>query len=235
MSQNNAGAGIRDMLTDHSYDGIQEYDNPMPGWWVYLFIATIAFSAVYFVVMTLTGDELGPRGFYARAVAEDEKRQFGMLGELAQDAPTLLKFAHDPKWLRVGAAIYVSNCASCHGREAEGVSAPNLTDNNYIYVRQPADFYDVINKGRKNGAMPSWENRLKPSEVVLVASYVASLRGLNKPGRAPEGDPIDPWPESSGGGTQSSQAGPNDSSTGVAGARKSADASARSDSSARAY
>ena len=98
--------------------------------------------------------------------------------------------------LRLGASIFQTNCVSCHGRHAEGMSCPNLTDNYYIHVKTIEDFVDVITKGRNNGAMPTWGNRLSPNEIIAVAAYVASLRNTNYPGgRNAEGTVPPQWSE----------------------------------------
>jgi cytochrome c oxidase cbb3-type subunit 3 len=182
-------------LTGHEYDGIEEYDNPMPGWWSWIFAITIAFSAVYFLFATLAGDQVGAVAAYEQEVTDDQERQFAAMGEIKSDPAALIKMSTDEKLLKVGKAMFASNCAACHGQNAAGLTGPNLTDESYLHVRRIEDFLDVINKGRNNGAMPAWENRLRPREVTLLASYVASLRGTNQPGRAPEGQAIAPWSE----------------------------------------
>ena len=185
----------QEKLTDHAYDGIQEYDNPTPGWWTWMFIATIIFSGAYFLISVLTGWQLGAVPFYERAVVANMQRQYGTLGDVKGDAPTLLKLMADEKWNQVGAAIYQTHCASCHGREGEGMtgSGVNLTDDAYINVKKIEDIVDVIARGRANGAMPAQNNRLQPVEITLVSAYVASLRGQNKPGRAADGQVIEAW------------------------------------------
>jgi cytochrome c oxidase cbb3-type subunit III len=181
-------------LTDHSYDGIQEYDNPTPGWWTWLFIATIVFSGVYMAAMWLTVGQLSPEEFYRRDSIEALKAQYGQLdGKVASDA-TLLELAADEKWSKVGQSIFLANCSSCHGGDGAGISAPNLTDDNYINVKTPFDMIDIVTKGRKAGAMPAWENRLLPVERMLVSAYVVSLRGKNLPSpRGVEGEAIPAW------------------------------------------
>lgn len=180
-------------LTDHAYDGIQEFDNPTPGWWTWLFVLTVIFSGVYFLFVTLAGGQLSPIGFYDRAVTADLQTQFAALGDLKPDAATILKLSKDEKWLKVGASIFTANCASCHGGEGQGLSGPNLTDDAYLHVKAVEDLADVVVKGRNNNAMPPWGNRLRTNEVVLVSSYVASLRGKNRPGRELQGSSIPAW------------------------------------------
>jgi cytochrome c oxidase cbb3-type subunit 3 len=183
-------------LTDHAYDGIQEYDNPTPGWWTWIFIGTIVFSAVYFMIVTVLGrGQLSPQAGYDRAYVADLRKQFAKFGELSPDAGTILRLSGEPDALKVGESIFLTNCVSCHARDGSGLSGPNLTDHEYINVAKVEDILDVINKGRNNAAMPAWENRLSKSEVIVVSSYVASLRGKNLPGRPAEGKPAPPWGE----------------------------------------
>ena len=182
-----------DNLTGHNYDGIEEYDNPLPGWWSWLWAASIAFSAVYFGVVMLSGGQLSAVGAYDRAMAAELRKQLGG-GNLKPDAPTLYRLSMDPQAAQAGAAIFATNCVACHGRDASGLVGPNLTDDYYINVTKIEDIYDVVSKGRKNGTMPTWANRLSPGEIILVSSYVASLRGKNLPGpRGHEGQVIPPW------------------------------------------
>lgn len=186
---------VRDVVLDHNYDGIQEYDNPTPGWWWMLFNVTIVFSVVYFAYYQLSAVAPTVQDEYEVAVTEALREQFGEIGELKPDEPTMLRFLHDDKWLAVGRSTFIGKCASCHGRDANGLVGPNMTDDNYKNVKKLTDIATVIRDGAANGAMPSWKNQLHPNEVVLTACYIASLRGKNMPGpRGPEGDIIPPWP-----------------------------------------
>jgi cytochrome c oxidase cbb3-type subunit 3 len=186
----------QDQLTDHAYDGIQEYDNPLPGWWTMIFWATIGFSALYLLVAFVAGPHMSAAGAYEEAVLEQMKHSGA---PLKADAPTLLKLMKDPDSLQTGTAIFQANCIACHNREGQGLIGPNLTDDYYINVNKIEDIPDVVTKGRKNGAMPSWANRLSPNEIVQVSAYVASLRGRNLPSGNPaleatKGKLIPPWP-----------------------------------------
>lgn len=187
---------VGDPLTGHHYDGIQEYDNPTPGWWSWLFGITVVGGLLYgFVMMTMT-DQLGIHTAYDNAVTAGLAAQFAELGELQGDAATLVAFVEDDtkkKWLGVGASIYIAQCAACHGGAAQGSTGPNLTDEAYVHVKKIEDIYDVLVKGRANGAMPAWRNRLQENEIVLVSAYIASLRGTNAAGKAPEGEVPPPW------------------------------------------
>ena len=195
-------------LTDHAYDGIAEYDNPMPGWWVWIFWATIVFSGFYYLIVTAVGGAFSPVAGYDRAVALELRKQMDSGVALTGDAPTLVRLSHDDQSLKFGQNVFVSNCIACHGKDGNGSTGPNLTDDNYVHVARIEDIYDVVRKGRNNGAMPAWSNRLNPKEIVTVSSYVASLRGLNKPGRPPEGKPIPQWSATDAGGGNNGGASP---------------------------
>jgi cytochrome c oxidase cbb3-type subunit 3 len=184
-----------DKLSDHCYDGIQEYDNPTPGWWNMLFVATVVFSPLYLLWFHSPTSGRTLLSQYEVDLAANMKLQFGELGDLEPDEATIVKYMDDPQWIKVGQATFATNCVSCHGRGGEGVSAPNMTDDHYLHVKQVADIAAVIKNGAKNGAMPAWGNRLHPNEVVLAAAYVASMRGKNLPSARPaEGEVIPPWP-----------------------------------------
>jgi cytochrome c oxidase cbb3-type subunit 3 len=190
-------------LTGHLYDGIQEYDNPLPGWWSWLFIGTIVYSILYQALMWMHPDTLSVSARYQSSVTRMLQQQFAQLGELEPDEATLLGFVQDPeqqKWLEVGRAVFLTNCASCHGRDGAGVSAPNMTDDFYKNVKTVADIVTVVRNGANNAAMPAWGQRLQSNEIVLVAAYVASLRGQALPRGwslelgAPYGTQIPAWP-----------------------------------------
>lgn len=187
---------IDDPLTGHIYDGIEEYDNPMPGWWKMIFLGTIAFGFCYWFVATISWNGLSVETAYSYDKTQETIKQFGSLGELQQNSATLLRFSHDDKWNAVGKSIFLNKCAACHGSDGAGINGPNLTDEKYIHIRKLDDFFDVIGNGRNNGAMPAWRNTLSPNEIIMVAAYASSLRGQNKPGKAPEANAqaIDPWP-----------------------------------------
>ena len=181
--------------TGHVYDGIQEYDNPTPGWWNWLFIITVVHSLFYWiyfhsgVIGRTSIDE------YKRAVAANMQMRFGEIGDLTGSRAEMIQYTNDAEWLKVGEIVYQTNCISCHGKDGGGIQGPNLTDDHYKNVREIEDLHRVVAQGANNGAMPAWQNRLHPNEVVLVACYVASLRGTVPANpKAPEGNVIAPWP-----------------------------------------
>jgi cytochrome c oxidase cbb3-type subunit 3 len=169
-------------LTEHDYDGIREFDNPTPGWWHAIFIASIIFSVFYYMFFQFSPVAWTPQDVHAKAEIANLKKQFAELGTLAQDEPTMLRMMNDAKWLSVGQSVYRSNCVSCHADKGQGIVGPNLTDHSYKHVKKLDDICRVVANGAANGAMPAWKINLHPNEVVLVSAYIATLRGQSVPG-----------------------------------------------------
>ncbi len=178
-------------LTDHSYDGIQEYDNPLPGWWVWLWVASIIFAPLYYFYYQFGVDGRTIHDKYDQQMASIFMLRFSEIGELQPDRETILKYKDDPKWRSVGKVVFKTNCVSCHGSDGSGLVGPNLTDDYWKNVKKIEDIPRVIAEGAANGAMPAWQNRLSHQNlIVLAAAYVASMRENPLPGKAPEPEAV---------------------------------------------
>jgi cytochrome c oxidase cbb3-type subunit 3 len=103
------------------------------------------------------------------------------------------KLMADPKLMGVAASKFQGNCATCHARDGGGINGVNLTDNFYKNVKVMPDIFTVIVNGAAGGAMPA-QSAYSKNEQVLLAAYVASLRGT-KPAapKPPEGNEISAW------------------------------------------
>lgn len=185
----------KELLLDHNYDGIQEYDNPLPGWWSALFIGTTLFAVFYLMYMHSGVPGRSMQDEYDAEAAEIFEQRFAELGELSPDRETILKYMEDPKWLKVGESVFKTNCVSCHAEGGLGNVGPNLTDDAWKNVKSVEDIAKVISDGAAGGAMPAWRNRLSHvNQIVLTAAYVASLRGSAPgQGKPPEGNQVPPW------------------------------------------
>ena len=184
------------MLTGHAYDGIQEYDNPLPGWWKFLFWFFILIAPIYYFYMHSGIEGRSIHDEYNNHMASVFELRFSEIGELKPDRETILKYMNDEDdWLTVGRVVYLTNCVSCHGSDGGGLVGPNLTDDYWKNVRNIEDIASVIENGAANGAMPAWKNRLShPNQVVLTAAYVGSLRKNPVSGKkGPEGNKIPAW------------------------------------------
>lgn len=179
----------------HSYDGIREYDNPLPGWWKWLFVLTVVVSPFYLLYFHVGGPDRSVHEQFAAALDANQKKKYADIGDLTADAATLVKFMKDPEWNEVGKSIYKMNCVSCHGAEGGGVIGPNLCDENYKHIKKVEDIVKVINEGVAGGAMPAWATRIpNKNDIVMVSAYVASLRGSSPANpKGPDGSPIAAW------------------------------------------
>lgn len=187
----------QNIVREHSYDGIQEYDNPLPGWWNFLFYGSIAFSVLYFLYFQTGVPNRSVIDRYNAAVARNLRLQFAEIGDLEPTRENMVKYMDQPKWLELGAAVFKANCYQCHGAEGQGMVGPNLHDDWWLHVTRLEDIPKVVSEGAKNGAMPPWKHRLHVNEVLLVSCYVAAMRG--QPTTAPpkphekEAKEIPPW------------------------------------------
>lgn len=185
-------------MAGHMYDGIREYDNPIPGWWHAIFYGSVVFSLLYVMVVHMS--PMWPTRNEAYDAAEERalEIQFAELRTFPMGEDKVLRIMGQPKWLEMGANIFEANCALCHKADGSGMEGlgPNMTDEHYKNLTDLAGMLDVLENGAGNGAMPpNGGAQLNDNEVALVVAYVASLRGKNLPGVAPEGEIIAPFPE----------------------------------------
>jgi cytochrome c oxidase cbb3-type subunit 3 len=183
-----SNAPMTDPLTGHEYDGIAEYDNPMPTWWVRIFWATFVFSIGYYVHYQLTGNGSSVEESYAGEMqAYREKQAAAALGqEINEDA--LTRLMQDPAMMKDAQSIYKLRCVQCHADRGQGNIGPNLTDDHWIYESSSLmDLLEIVSNGRPQKGMPTWSRTLRPVEVAQLAAYIGTLRNTHVPGRAPQG------------------------------------------------
>jgi cytochrome c oxidase cbb3-type subunit 3 len=185
------------LLTGHAYDGIVEYDNPLPGWWKFLFWFFIIIAPIYYLFFHSGVEGRSIHDQYNNHMASVFEIRFAEIGELTADRETILEYLNDkPEWLAVGKVTYQTNCVSCHGADGGGLVGPNLTDDYWKHVRNVEGIAKVLENGAANGAMPAWKTRFShPNQIVLTAAYVASLRKNPVAGKPPEGAKIADWNE----------------------------------------
>lgn len=182
----------QDRVLEHSYDGIQEYDNPMPRWWLATFFGTIIFSILYLI-------NIGPIGKGKGWIAdyEDDMKAFAAAhpapsgGDVSAAALTAL--VTDQNALKLGKTTYDSYCASCHRQDGGGLIGPNLTDNYWLHGGNITDIYKTVFDGVLAKGMPPWGKSLKPDQLTAVVAYVVSLKGSNPASpKAPQGEAVTP-------------------------------------------
>ena len=175
----------QDRLLEHDYDGIREYDNPMPRWWLWIFYASIAFVPVYYLLPG--GASPGAVAEYEAEVAAHAALQAESGGPTVSDE-ALLALVGDGTSLANGKSLFDMNCAVCHRADGGGLIGPNLTDAAWLHGGTPSAIHASIQNGVMEKGMPAWDRLLKPEQVNAVTAYVISLRGTNPPApKAPEG------------------------------------------------
>lgn len=182
-------------VLDHAYDGIREYDNPLPGWWTSIFVGTIVFAGFYALYFHVTGWGATPDDKYRRQLASyDGNREVRERAELASvNEEYLIQQGNDSKVLARGKQVFAERCASCHGAEAAGLIGPNLTDEYQRHGWSRLDLYKTVRGGVTGSAMLAWGEQLPPADIVAVTSFIVTLRGTNVAGKAPEGVPVQPF------------------------------------------
>lgn len=173
------------ILMHHEYDGIQELDNNLPPWWVWLFYATIIFGVVYLFNYHILKTSDLQINEYNKDMVQSKKDVDAYLTKMAMNVDeTNATLLTDEKSLSTGKALFEANCIACHNPNGEGNIGPNLTDDNWIYGPDIKDLFKVIKIGTPNG-MPEHASKLNPIQLQEVSSFVLSLPHLT--GKEPEG------------------------------------------------
>jgi cytochrome c oxidase cbb3-type subunit 3 len=176
-----------DRLLHHDYDGIQEYDNPMPRWWLYTFWGSIIWAALFWFNVPGIGVGKGRIADYEASVAAAAVK-FPPTPHAAPVTGQLLAMSKDPAALASGKTVFTTTCAVCHGPDGGGVIGPNLTDAYWIHGGSPLAIYTTVHDGVLAKGMPAWGQSLKPNEVDVVVAYVISLQGTTPATpKAPQG------------------------------------------------
>lgn len=173
---------VEDGTTGHYWDGnLCEMNNPLPRWWVWMFIGTIIFGIGYLIIYPGLGS-------YQGALSEKWTQYSQYEKEVAQGnaevAPLYAKFAamkvedvaRDPQAQAIGERLFMNNCAQCHGSDANGSkSFPSLADKDWLHGGEPDTIKETITKGRMGNMPPMAAAVGSADDVKNVAHYVLSL------------------------------------------------------------
>ncbi|HEX2795456.1 MAG TPA: cytochrome-c oxidase, cbb3-type subunit III [Immundisolibacter sp.] len=174
------GEGSAADTTGHEWDGLKEYNNPMPRWWLGLFYITIVFALGYLLLYPGLGNFKGLLGWtqigaYEAEVEAVERDVAPLFAKYA--ALPIPELAKDPAAMATGRRLFVTNCAVCHGADGHGSRGfPNLADNIWHWGGAPEQIEQTITQGR-TGMMMAWGAALGEDGVKAVATYVRSLGG----------------------------------------------------------
>jgi len=171
-----------DNTTGHVWDvDLKEMNNPLPRWWLWLFIITVVFSGIYLALYPGLGKFPGTLGWSSvgQYKSEQQRAQENMAQIFARfKGKTAEELAKDSAAMGIGERLFGNNCAQCHGSDARGSKGfPNLTDSDWLWGGAHADIVATITKGR-NGLMPPMGAALGTAEDARnVANFVLSLSG----------------------------------------------------------
>ncbi len=182
------------ILRAHSFDGIQEYDNVLPMWMLYIFYISIAWSGWYFYNYHFGDGAVGPRDLYAQQ-ALNKPAEVAILSE-----DELRALSTQDDIIAMGKEEYTGKgCIACHGADASGSVGPNLLDDFWKYGSNMTDIVDTIANGRVpaagGAAMPAHKGKISPKRINATAAFLVSINrattktdGKAPTGKAPEGE-----------------------------------------------
>lgn len=193
-----------DQILDHGndYDGIREYDNPLPTWFLYMFYGTIVFAflyAGYYFGKTwgiVEHSDKGANLAWSGAVVKAEQ----VVIERAQAAAPfhqpvgadLAAFTKNPGHISRGEAVFRANCVACHGEKGQGIVGPNLVDAYWLHGNTPENIVRSIEQGWVEKGMPAWGPSLGAQKVHWLAAYLLSIKGKSVANpKAPQGEKLE--------------------------------------------
>jgi cytochrome c oxidase cbb3-type subunit III len=178
-------AGASSETTGHVWDeDLRELNNPLPRWWLWLFIITVAFGGVYLALYPGLGSFDGTlkwtsRNEHAAQSLANAQRIEAALAPYAQQS--VAQLASDDGALGIGRNLFLNNCAACHGSDGGGAPGfPNLTDGDWLWGKDADTLVATIADGR-TGVMPAWGDALGARGVEDVLNHVFSLQGRKLP------------------------------------------------------
>ncbi len=189
MTQNEhqtTNSSVKDgpVLRDHVFDGIQEFDQKLPNWWLFTFYIAIAFFIGYWVIY-YSLDKLPSPAEKINAQMESiekakQKELSAMLDKL--DDQVLIKWSHNADIVAKGEATFKTTCIACHGPDLKGTAiGRNLTNDKWAHGGKPMDLFKLIMEGSPAGSeglngqkMQSWKNLLGPEKVAQAVAFILS-------------------------------------------------------------
>jgi cytochrome c oxidase cbb3-type subunit 3 len=181
----------QDQVLEHDFDGIQEYDNQLPNWWLAILYGTVVFAFIYWGYFHTLGVGKSPGESYQAELIAAAAAEYARSGGAELTNDLLISMSNSAEGVVTGQQVFEQFCVVCHADKGQGNVGPNLTDDYWIHGGTPMQIHDTVFNGVPEKGMVAWGNQLGPRRVQAVTSFVLTLRGANVPGKAPEGDLFD--------------------------------------------
>jgi cytochrome c oxidase cbb3-type subunit 3 len=181
LSRRRVAVGKTTDVTGHVWDeDLEEYNNPLPRWWIWLFYLTILFGVAYLALYPGLGSYSGLLKWSSHGeVDTDQARATQLYGPIYAKyaAMPIPEVARDAQAREMGQRLFLNHCAQCHASDARGGKGyPDLTDKDWLYGGDPATIVATITNGR-NAMMPAWGKIIGDQGTRDVAQYVIALSG----------------------------------------------------------
>lgn len=200
------------ILREHEFDGIQEFDQKLPNWWLFTFYTAIVFFVCYWFTYYGTTLVKSPQQLVEENIAAVQAAKLKELTKTIaslDDSKLVHEWATDNARVMAGEAVFVKNCIPCHGVDLTAtqpglnggppLNLPGrpLTDGQWTYGGKPMEIFNLINKGSpaespgyNNAKMEVWSQKLSAVEIAQVVSYIISkvpkdFKDIPKPAAAP--------------------------------------------------
>ena len=179
----------QDTVMEHEYDGIQEFDNRLPNWWLWLMWGSMVFALLYWIVFHTLGVGVLPHERFEMTMQAAQEEQFERALAAGIDNEFFVMMSQTEANVTAGREVFVKHCVQCHLDDGRGSVGPNMTDNYWIHGCEPMQMLKIINEGVAAKGMPTWQNQLGPTRVHNVLAYILTIKDNNVTGKDPEGEP----------------------------------------------
>ncbi|MDY7092916.1 MAG: cbb3-type cytochrome c oxidase N-terminal domain-containing protein [Acidobacteriota bacterium] len=178
----------QDKVREHTYDGIQEFDNRLPNWWLWILYGSIVFSVAYWILFHTLAVIPHPTGRYEADMRAAEKARLAQLeaGGVTNESLAMMATMEDA--VAEGRSHFQTYCVVCHADQGQGLVGPNLTDEYWLHGGSPMEIRQTIMEGVPSKGMAAWGGQLGPRRVEQAVAYLLTIRNTHVEGRPPEGD-----------------------------------------------
>ncbi|MGZ0657604.1 c-type cytochrome [Coraliomargarita sp. W4R53] len=161
------------ILREHVVDGIQEYDQHLPFWWICILFGAITFSIVYWLVIDNRSFNGGvDEQLEVKLQAIAAKRLANSIDVTNDDL--FWEMADSPQFVSAGQATFEGTCVACHGKELQGGIGFNLVDDEWVHGSRPSEIYNTVAHGVPEKGMQAWESQLGQKRIAELVSFILS-------------------------------------------------------------